>query len=280
MITGFLSIDPKIAAVAGGAGSAALAAFGYLAKIRYERKRTLRAALFHLLQLRHCAIIEELVTAELPDRLLSACNAALAGCSAQLNTEEVASVLATAKPILLKSAERQSIGELREIRERLLKSLGELARDLPILAYRLSTALPDIDSASETKIINGADFPIVGPIAEAISNSVRLGIYSEAARESKRNLDRLIHLASFEVGFFAYLETRMILRRQDRLNVPNVFFEAMAKPMAACIQELVNAQAINVAEEPGGAAAARVPHRLDEPGLTPNHPSLKTQPED
>ncbi|MEH0166715.1 hypothetical protein [Roseateles microcysteis] len=266
MIETLLSIDPKLAAAAGAVGSALLAACGYIAKIRYERKRTLRSTLFYLLRLRQCAVTDELLVTQVPERVLSAFNSVLAERSLQLNDEETASMLELARPILAAVAERQSVAELQEIRAQLLKSLADLAKDQPILAYRLSAALPEVKLPGDASEVSASDFPAeASGVVEMISRSMRVGFHAEGARQSKRNLAGLIHMASFEVGVLAFLQTYLILRRQDRVKVPDAFFDAIAKPMAASVQELVVAIESAAASEEKAAVAEASPNRLPEP---------------
>ncbi|QPF72323.1 hypothetical protein G8A07_04840 [Roseateles sp. DAIF2] len=244
MIETILTIDPKLAAAGGAVGSALLAACGYIAKIRYERKRTLRSTLFYLLQLRHSAVTDELLTTQLPDWILSAFKSALAERSWQLSDEETQSMLQQARPILVAVAERQSGAEQQEIRGHLLKSLSDLAKDQPVLAYRLSAALPELklpDNASEAR---ASDFPAeAADVARMISGSIRVGFHAEGARQSKHKLSGLIYMASFEIGVLAFLQTYLILRRQNHVKVPNAFLDAIAKSAATSVQELVDALA-------------------------------------
>lgn len=240
VIESILSVDPKLAAAAGAVGSALLAACGYIAKIRYERKRTLRSTLFYLLQLRQCAVTDELIVTELPERVLSAFNAVLAERGLQLNGDELTSTVELARPILVAVAKRQSGAELQEIRTQLLKSLADLAKDQPILAYRLSAGLPQVDLPNGASDLRPSDLPAEATsIVEMISRSISVGFHAEGARQTKLNLAELIRMASFEVGVLAFLQTYMILRRQDRVKVPAAFFDAIAKPMAASVQQLV-----------------------------------------
>jgi len=274
VIEALLSINPKVAATAGAVGSALLAACGYIAKIRYERKRTLRATLFYLLQLRQCAATDELLVTQLPERVLLAFNSVLAERSLQLNDDEMRSMLELARPILVAVAERQSEGELQEIRAQLLKSLADLAKDQPILAYRLSAALPRAKLPDDASEVRASDFPAdTSGVVEMISKSIRVEFHAEGARQSKRNLAALIRMASFEVGVFAFLEAYLILRRQDRVKVPESFFDAIAKPMAASVEELVAAISSAAASEKSIAVAEASPNQLQ--GLpaasTPSH---------
>jgi len=243
-----------------------LAAAGYIAKIRYEKKRTLRTTLYYLLQLRQSAVMDELLVTELPERVISAFNSVLADHSWQLTDAEKDFMVREARPILVTVAERQSAAEQQEVRSQLLRALSELAKDQPILAYRLSAALPDLKLPDGASDVRPTDFPAeVSGIAETISRSIQIGFHAEGARQLKRKLSRLIHMASFEVGVLPFIETYLVLRKQDNAKMPDSFFEAIAKPMAASIQVLILALESAAAAEAGGLEADEKPRSSFEP---------------
>lgn len=240
LIESILSTDPKLIAAAGGVGSAILAACGYIAKIRYERKRTLRSTLFYLLQLHQCAVTDELLATELPERVLSAFNEVITDRRWKLSDDDMKPILNVARPILAAVAERQSNAQLQEIRALLVKSLADLAKDQPILAYRLSAALPNVKVPGDDTGVRASDFLAeTHGIVEEISRSIRAGLHAENARQSKNSLSRLIKMASFEIGIFAFLGANFIIRRQNKIKVPDEFFVAITRPMAVSIQSML-----------------------------------------
>jgi hypothetical protein len=240
MLDALFAIDPKLLAALGAVGSAMLAAAGYIAKLRYERKRTLRVTLFYLLQLRQTALVDELIATQLPERVMKALNAVLRDQKLELTDAETESLIREARPILAAVVERQSAVELQEIRGQLAKSLSDLAKDEPVLAFRLSAGLPNLKLPDGASDVRPADFPPqAATIATSITTSIRTGFHTEGARLLRQKLSGLIHMASFEVGILSFIETYLLLRRQDRTKLPDSFFEAIAKPVAAVTKELV-----------------------------------------
>lgn len=240
MFDALFAIDPKLLAALGAVGSAMLAAAGYIAKLRHERKRTLRVTLFYLLQLRHSAVVDELIATQLPERVIKALNTALSDQKLELADAEIESLVREARPILAAVAERQSAAELQEIRGQLAKSLSDLAKDEPVLAFRLSAGLPSLKLPDGASDVRPADFPPqAATIATSIATSIRTGFHAEGARLLQQKLSGLIHMASLEIGILSFIQTYLLVRRQDRTKLPDSFFEAISKPMAAVTKELV-----------------------------------------
>ncbi|HEY8876493.1 MAG TPA: hypothetical protein VIN03_02945 [Roseateles sp.] len=250
MFDALFAIDPKLLAALGAVGSAMLAAAGYIAKLRYERKRTLRVTLFYLLQLRHSAVVDELIATQLPERVIKALNEALGDQKLDLTDAETESLVREARPILAAVAERQSAAELQEIRGQLAKSLSDLAKDEPVLAFRLSAGLPNLKLPDGASDVRPADFPPqAATIATSIATSIRTGFHAEGARLLQQKLSGLIHMASLEIGILSFFATYLLLRRQDRTKLPDSFFEAISKPMAAVTKELVSTLETTAAPE-------------------------------
>ena len=156
MLASFLALDPKLLAALGGAASALLAALGYLAKVRHERKRSLRTVLYLLLQLRRQATVAELSLTEIPSGGVAALRRVLDELNLSVPAEFEQLLLLESMPALIATAEQLVHPERQEIRIALSKAIAELSRDSPILAYRLSSALPSAANSTLRDAVEGS----------------------------------------------------------------------------------------------------------------------------
>lgn len=263
MIGGIRALDANTLAALGAVLSALLAAGGYIAKIRYERKRTLRSALFYLLQLRWRAALDERLTAELPARLLTSLNVELTRQDLGMSAAERESILQASRPILSAAAERQAVVETQEIRVRLLNSLADLAKDLPVLAYRLSAGLPAFDEVPD--LLPSGDQTIskdARGIASCISSHLHASLYSERARLAKQNLTALIRIASGNVSIWTFVESHLAMRTQDRAAVPDEYFDRLATTFGGALPAVLE----------HASSSLRGPQQITDPSSETSQP--------
>jgi hypothetical protein len=130
-------MDPIELSALGGMGSALLAAVSYWAKTTHERRRVTRTVLFYLLELHH-HVSRTLIAVTIIDQvLLSEFRTALAAKGLTLNEAEGEVALTLAMPIFEKFGLEEIKSAVTETAAAYEKALADLARENPILAFRL-----------------------------------------------------------------------------------------------------------------------------------------------
>ncbi|MBK6005639.1 hypothetical protein JJB11_05995 [Ramlibacter ginsenosidimutans] len=121
----------------GGAGSAFIAAISYWWKTAHERRRATRTALFYLLELHHVLSRVRSASSWLKSNLGPSLKGSLHSRGIELNEEEFAASLSEAIPAFEQFGRLQIENSVAGISEGLSRSLVDLAKEDPLLAFRL-----------------------------------------------------------------------------------------------------------------------------------------------
>jgi hypothetical protein len=130
-------MDPLEISALGGAGSALVAAASYWAKTNHDRRRATRAVLYYLLELHHVLYRVRAAGKALESELVAALNVACEVRAIRLDQAELLAAVAKAKPILNSFGRRQIEAMVAASAGAFEKALADLARENPVLAFRL-----------------------------------------------------------------------------------------------------------------------------------------------
>ncbi|MBC5782660.1 hypothetical protein H8N03_06865 [Ramlibacter sp. USB13] len=130
-------IDLKDLSALGGAGGALIAAISYWWKTRHERRRATRTALFYLLELHHVLRRVYAASRWLKFELGPSLKASLRSRGIELNESEFTSMLAQVMPAFNQFGRSQIERSVAGMAEGLARSLVDLAKEDPVLAFRL-----------------------------------------------------------------------------------------------------------------------------------------------
>jgi transcriptional regulator NrdR family protein len=148
-----LPIDAKDLSFLGGALSTLIAALSYWAKTRHERRRATRTALYYLLELHYLAHRRRRAGDDVPAKVVDQMTAALKRRGISVQPVELATVEKQAT-IAIQSSMAEEVREaLLSFKEPLEKVLSELAREDPVLAFRIrgrDSAMLLFDKVSES----------------------------------------------------------------------------------------------------------------------------------
>lgn len=120
-----------------GAGSAVLAALSYWAKTNHERRRVTRTVLYYLLELLHVTHRVRAALLQLESELIQELRVAHESRNLPFNENEATAAFAAARPHLATFGSKQLEGTVSDSAEAFSKALSDLARENPVLAFRL-----------------------------------------------------------------------------------------------------------------------------------------------
>jgi hypothetical protein len=120
-----------------GAGSALVAALSYLAKTNHERRRVTRTVLYYLLELHHVTHRVRSAVLLLETELVKQLRIAYKSRDLPFNDAEATLAFVAAKPLLVEFGRKQLEGTVSTSAEAFAKALSDLARENPVLAFRL-----------------------------------------------------------------------------------------------------------------------------------------------
>lgn len=239
----------------GAAGSALLAASGYLYKLRRERQRTARAALYHLLELNHRVVRVHEAVGAMPSDFLVLFERSLLRHGVSLD-EAVRQQLSGMVGKLVRATMEVQLDDLREtIGVPLEKVLDELAKDDPFLAFTLKgrDALARVLQPMDKLRDHGrlAEFATILEGTQAIKD-----IVSDLLREfSTEEIRKAVLDTAMSVGVLTWLRCRYFLRSNysnRRQELLKQFIDSLVEKM---LPELKGAYA----SPTGGAQSGRQP---------------------
>jgi hypothetical protein len=210
------AVDPQVLGLLGTAVSAAVAALGYRGKLRHERRRTTRVVLYYLLEMHDRVGRLQRIARDLPLQAPTAIKSILEKQGHRVSSQDLLTANALLTPKLRDFAATQ-MDELRlEVIEPYRRALAELAKDDPILAFRLKGQ----------EVLNLHAKQVVGMISQAIAEdpnaspelpSVLEQELSHFARESVlKDLALVTRKTAWKCGFWTYLAASRRLEFQER----------------------------------------------------------------
>lgn len=130
-------LDPKDLSFLGGALSTLLAAFGYWTKTRHEQRRATRTVLYYLLEHHHHVRRAHESVRSLQTKFLAVMLDSLKVRGVQVSDEEWSKVRQQVAPLIRSFVSSEIQENLVSLQEPLERALADLARENPVLAYRL-----------------------------------------------------------------------------------------------------------------------------------------------
>lgn len=217
-------IDPAWVGFVGTAISALIAATAYAWKGWQERKRTARRVLYHLLEFHHVASRLN-ATATFPERYLGQIESKILPKGSKLSPYDREQFLAQMRKMLLSVTNHLARLLTQQMTETYLKSLEELAKDKPVLAYRLKGAeLVDIASVLE----GGLDVADTSKEPHDLRSDA---FFQEVCNHFQSsfilNLEGRCRMVAFSCSLWTYLQTRHVLRQKSKHNEEAEFDRAI-----------------------------------------------------
>jgi hypothetical protein len=257
MLAFLKSLDPLVIAAFGAVGSAMLAALAYVLKLRFERKRTVRLVLFQLFQLRQHLVLRSLALNELPARLLDAFRSTCQEQGIAFTDSEFTQLCEKAKPAALSAALESEEADIREVRVALNKSLTELAKDSPLLAYRLALSLPEpAREGSDTSDTPQSEDQRIKEIATYFVTTIKHEATRKALESQCDSTKHCIRLAALEVGVFTLLDSEIALRRQNKLQISSTHIQQFVRSAVSGSVLVATGIARHTTQTPDAAVAS------------------------
>jgi hypothetical protein len=207
-------MDPKELGALGGALSAFIAAVSYWAKTKHERRRATRTVLYYLLELHHVVLRLQQVSESLDSAFPAELKIQYASKGVLLNEAELKLAIQSAKPALMAFGRAQMEGTVADIADAFSKGLAEMAKEDPILAFRLRgrdqlMLLPQKISGFLTEHSKGPTEDhsqppeVCGPFVDEMFDFA-----------ASAELEEAIHATAWRCDVITHLRTKMLLRRK------------------------------------------------------------------
>ena len=217
-------MDTQVVALLGTALSALVAALAYYGKARHERLRTTRTVLYYLLEMRYHFAVAEYGVSQLLEQYLEMIASTLKTNGVVLQDSEREALNPVLKHLFreVSAARVEELG--KQIVEPYLRALAELARDDPVLAYRLRGR--EILTRASTAI---AEYVRIAGLHEIPPDDVQI---KDALLTDIDDLDRQLTLdmladasrqVAFHCGPFLYVQTHLVIRKQNRVSLSSNF---------------------------------------------------------
>ncbi len=215
-------MDALLISAIGTALSAFIAAMGYLAKTRHERRRSTRTVLYYLLETHHLVLRLQFGLKHVPKELISRSREALREQSVVLTDADASIILKHLPPLLRELAvgELQALGA--SIQVPFEQALADLSREDPVLAFKLrgrdQVALltnrlePTLTRYAEALGSGGqtGSSPIGAAVTEDLVRGLAVTELESAIRSTAWRCDLLTH--------FLVLRLLRHAKRQERLD--------------------------------------------------------------
>lgn len=130
-------MDPKDLGILGAACSAIVAALSYWAKTRHERRRATRTVLYYLLELHHVVHRLRAASKALDSEFIRELTTAFHSRGVTISESDATAALELVGPLISEFGRVQIEGTVAAITNEFSKGLADLAREDPILAFRL-----------------------------------------------------------------------------------------------------------------------------------------------
>lgn len=211
------SLSALLISLVGIALPALLSAVGYYLKIRDERLRTRRQALFFLLEIRHCFLADIFDPQDATNQYIAQGMKYLSGKGIPLPSPY---------PELLRELIFRYVQQLREIKRMKFEEdvalpytqvLVELAKEVPVLAYKLKgkeqlSKFVSAQNEYEVSVLDAPSFPL----------ELRAGFMAGHLRRLKRSgqeellteIDDSIRSVALSCGSITYLRCSLLLRKK------------------------------------------------------------------
>ncbi|WP_305639203.1 hypothetical protein [Polaromonas sp.] len=209
-------MDLKDLGILGGALSAVIAALSYWAKTRHERRRATRTALYYLLEVHHLVRRLRVATNNLASQIVQDIRTALEERGSSIAEAEVASASEQLKPVMRDFMHAQLEELSTDIRDPFAKALADLAKEDPILAFRLRgrdrllLLSQNIDAiaaqaSAQAVAIGNAERATPGPNVD--------GFLLDA---TVSELEHAVRATAWRCDIFTHLGVMLLLRRTAR----------------------------------------------------------------
>jgi hypothetical protein len=212
-------MDLKDLGILGGAGSAAIAAISYWAKTQHERRRATRIALFYLLEAHHLARRLNVATNHLVAEFVKELKTAHEKGGSSITEAEATSATEQIEP-LMRDMLRSMLEELStDIRDPYAKALTELAREDPILAFKLRgrDQLLLISQNIDAFIAQASAHAVAIEHAEPAKPGQRLNAFLIDTMVTE--LDHAVRLTASRCDLLTRVQVLLLLRRTARREV-------------------------------------------------------------
>lgn len=214
-------MSPEFYALLGTAASAAIAALGYLWKNWYERRRTTRTVLYHLLEIHHRVARFHFGMKHYPQEHIDRCTEVLKQRGFQLDV----ATLETLRLMISDSVRNLALAEIRELKLRLVepfdKALTDLAKDDPLLAFELR-GKDDIASIGDK--LEKAMPGLLSTEEVSVDLATQLAKLREPIEDFERTasldaLDRCIRMTASSCGIFTRFKVHRHLKAARNVEV-------------------------------------------------------------
>lgn len=204
------NLDPKEWSFLGGAASTLIAAVSYWAKTRHERRRATRTVLYYLLEVHHNVHRAHGLAKDLPAKFITLTKASLLRRGVSATEGEWLAATAQLTPMLRQFMSAEVTEIIHTFKEPLEKALAELAREDPVLAFR-------IRGRDRIMLVSEKLQKLVGGTSPDDRSTIA-GLESFFRDVALKELQEAIYAAAFACDTLTLLKVHATLKRKQRLN--------------------------------------------------------------
>jgi hypothetical protein len=224
----FFDLDPKELSFLGGAASTLIAALSYWAKTRHEGRRATRTVLYYLLEVHHTVNRTHEVARSLPDKFMTVMRSSLQRKGVSITEAEWALAKTQVFPVLREFMSAELVELLTTLRDPLERALAELARENPVLAFR-------IRGRDQITLLNEKIQKFAG--SSVGTDAATMATFETFIRDvALKELQDAIYAASFACDVLTLCKVHLSIRRSRRpLSEDDSEMEAFIESMLANI---------------------------------------------
>lgn len=233
------AFDPKIASLVAGAFSSLVAAFGYRAKVKHETRRTTKLTLFLLLEIRHHVYRFHEACETIPEQYITKMKHFLEKEGLVISNTEYVDGMKVIKPYLKELAAKQLDLAMIELTPIYIQTLSDLAKEDPILAYKLKGEECITGTMKIAKEHMDRVFLLDNKQTSlAFKDSIHTEFENIFTRKSIHELTSAIKMTALKCSIFTYLRCRLLLKgktlKQSIAEPPNIdmFIQQFAQKIA------------------------------------------------
>lgn len=217
-------MDPFALSALGAAGSAFVAACAYWAKTNHERRRVTRTVLYYLLELHHVLNRSSIALKSIENILLTEVRKALEARGQPFSEEDYKAAMKLALPHLARFALTELEASVAESADSFSKALSDLARENPILAFRLRGRDKLVLLGSKLQEFTKLSTTSEKTLEEELSllKQLLLSLSEEDLRNSIRS-------TAWGCDIITHLKVLVLLRRAQRKEPPEQLVEIVGR---------------------------------------------------
>ena len=210
--------DPSVLALVGVVVSALVAALGYYGKLRHDRQRTTKVALFHLLRMYFVVATRAMTTNAYPLGISAAFAKAMKRKDLPFDEMQWAGIRTTLTKKLEQASDTAENESKAVIGRQLHASLIELAKDEPLLAVRLSRSFIQVGGRGHDEQLLPKEAHRTDSLHHRAVEIFRNEFQAVHARSDLEVLRDDVRLASRSCGLLTWLDVEIMLWRLRRVR--------------------------------------------------------------